>query len=210
MAKQRTFSPAQLADVRRRLETTSEHVSAIAASIGCDRGTIYGWARKGNWTPRRERPPSDLAPSGFAATAAADEDALAMQPPHSNVAVARPTHEAATPPAFDQPALVRRLERAVEDEIGAVERLIAQLRMGQGRLIETERAARTLASLTRTLKEISGLRGADNADAEADDIPRDIDELRRVLAGRLDRLEREQGIAGGDASDDAERSSLRD
>src|SRR5439155_27380913 len=53
---------------------------------------------------------------------------------------------------------------------------------------ELERAARALAALTRTLRELNGLLSqcqAPAADADDDEPPEDIDEFRRVLAQRI-------------------------
>jgi hypothetical protein len=87
-------------------------------------------------------------------------------------------------------ALVARVSTSVEREHSAVEQLLRETNTTAALDAETERRARTLASLTRTLRELSQLQQAE-AKPKADDddaIPRDIDELRRELARRLDRL----------------------
>jgi hypothetical protein len=60
------------------------------------------------------------------------------------------------------------------------------------RRTEAERRARTLASLARTLTEVRKLRAEeDKLKPQHDDGPTDIDEFRRELSKKLDRLVRE-------------------
>lgn len=95
--------------------------------------------------------------------------------------------------------IVARVQRAIDRELEKIEQLIdggdPSLRS------EAERTARTLATLARTLKEITRLtarKKTTTAKRRADDdaIPRDLDEFRRELARRLDAL-----VAGEAASD---------
>ena len=55
---------------------------------------------------------------------------------------------------------------------------------------EAERRARTLASLARTLREVTALRLSEKKEKREDDdaVPRDLSELRLALARRLDQL----------------------
>lgn len=109
---------------------------------------------------------------------------------HPRVAAAAP------PPSEPAPeAVVDHLERTVERELDAIEKILARLPRGDDRAMQAERAARTLASLTRTLNEVQRLRRAQAANgptpaqtesADDDDMPRDIDEFRRELARRID------------------------
>lgn len=91
-------------------------------------------------------------------------------------------------------AMVARIRRTVEREISTVEDSLARIDelVPRG---DAEKAARTLASLVKTLIELQRLEagaGADTAkDPDEDGI--DIDEFRRDLARRLDALR-----AGGD------------
>lgn len=84
-------------------------------------------------------------------------------------------------------ALAARIQAAAEREIAAVERILAAL--GASDPAETESSARTLASLARTLRELVHLDVVPPASKPDDEeLPRDLDELRRTLAQRLDRL----------------------
>ncbi|MDX6806555.1 hypothetical protein [Terrihabitans rhizophilus] len=90
--------------------------------------------------------------------------------------------------------MVARIRRTVEREISTVEDSLARIDelVPRG---DAEKAARTLASLVKTLIELQRLEagaGAGTAkDPDEDGI--DIDEFRRDLARRLDALR-----AGGD------------
>lgn len=89
-------------------------------------------------------------------------------------------------------AIAAQLERTVERELAAIARILAKLPAGDERAAAAERAARTLASLTRTLNEVQRLRreaaepAPASAEAEPDDMPRDIEEFRRELARRIE------------------------
>jgi len=99
--------------------------------------------------------------------------------------------EAAAKPADG--VLIDRVSRSIERELGAIERIIG-VRAKRGQRTETERRARTLASLARTLAELRKLRSERERTRPRDDdaIPRDLDELRRALSRRLDQM-----VAGG-------------
>ncbi len=84
-------------------------------------------------------------------------------------------------------ALAVRIRNVVEREIAAVERVLDAVGAADGG--EAERSARTLASVSRTLREIAALNQPDEVtppdEADDDPIPRDIDEFRRELARRI-------------------------
>jgi hypothetical protein len=85
--------------------------------------------------------------------------------------------------------LLERVSGAIEDELNQIESMVS------GRLVplrqngHAERRARMLASLARTLREVMQLRaGEEKAQRDDDAVPRDINELRRELASRLERI----------------------
>jgi hypothetical protein len=96
--------------------------------------------------------------------------------------------------AAERRVLVRNVREKIDREIGAVERVLSA--DGGSAAPGTERAARTLASLVRTLRELARY---DEEQARAarpeveDDAVADIDALREALARRLDRLREERG-----------------
>jgi hypothetical protein len=93
-----------------------------------------------------------------------------------------------TAPGEDVVALVERVARAVDRELAEVEGIVGSLQ-GKSRPTEAERRARTLASLARTLSEVRRLRAADETQMPDDvDRPRDLEELRQRLSGRLAQM----------------------
>jgi phage terminase Nu1 subunit (DNA packaging protein) len=85
-------------------------------------------------------------------------------------------------------ALAERIHAVAEREIAVVEQIVAAL--GNAEKVEAEGAARTLASLARTLRELLQLDVPPaNPDSKHDEpCPRDIDELRRSLERKLEAL----------------------
>src|SRR5207237_10392451 len=86
-------------------------------------------------------------------------------------------------------------QSAVARVLPAIEATVATLAAGATHPRELERAARALAALTRTLRELNGFlsqRQAAAADAhdddahDDDDMPEDIDAFRLDLARRID------------------------
>jgi hypothetical protein len=88
---------------------------------------------------------------------------------------------------YDRRSTIERVRCAVDREIAAVEAALSRLGSLTRRVPESERAARTLASLVKTLTELKRLETASD-EGEADDGPADIDEFRRDLARRLHGL----------------------
>jgi len=180
----RGVSPAALIEARRLYEESSLSVASIAALLGVHRTTVNYHARKRGWqrSEAARRAPRPLPPP---------RDSRATPAP---VIATFPDATATALAMLARGELVARLARQIEQEIAAVERLVARTmreREADG-AAETERTARTLAVLVRTLRELSALERA-NADAgEDEDGPRDADAFRRELAATLERL-----LAGG-------------
>jgi hypothetical protein len=84
-------------------------------------------------------------------------------------------------------AIVPRLQGAVGRVLPAIEAIVTRLATAPMPPREMERAARALAALTRTLRELNALLGQRQAREDDDDRPpRDVDALRRELARRLE------------------------
>lgn len=90
--------------------------------------------------------------------------------------------------------LIGRLIARVEIEIAAVERLVAKAGLEPQAGLEGERAARTLAVLVRSLRELVALERGALEPTENEEPPRDPDAYRRELAATLERV-----LAGGAA-----------
>jgi hypothetical protein len=84
-------------------------------------------------------------------------------------------------------ALAARLWRAAERQAAEVEARIAD---GPRPAVESERDAKVLAVLARTLRELSAAEAAhkDEIDEDEDAAPDTIEELRSALRDRLRRL----------------------
>ncbi|NWG25924.1 MAG: hypothetical protein HXY30_16170 [Pseudorhodoplanes sp.] len=106
-------------------------------------------------------------------------------PRRNNVARRRPFRD-------DRVALVGRMMIAAEAQVREIEARLA----GEGAPPDRARDARTLAVLARTMRELIAVdslrRGGDQRvkkqERHDDPVPRDVDELRRRLARRLDEL----------------------
>jgi hypothetical protein len=105
-------------------------------------------------------------------------------------------------------SLVARLWRTAERQVRDIE---VRLARDQQEPAERERDARVLAVLVKTLRELTALDEA-KADmksqpeapaADDDAVPRDLDELRRELARRVDRLRQRRAADGPAGGSDA-------
>ncbi|HSI42395.1 MAG TPA: hypothetical protein VLA00_17755 [Xanthobacteraceae bacterium] len=159
----RTLSPEAVDEARRLYEHSRVPLTRIAEGLGISRSTLNQYRRRWGWVPRGQRIPEGEAPT----------------PPPDTRANRR--------------ALIARLAARVEREIAAVEQLIAAAGLQPGAGNDAERAARTLAVLVRTLRELAALERAEPP-SEDEEEPRDADTYRRELAATLDRL-----LAGGAA-----------
>jgi hypothetical protein len=94
------------------------------------------------------------------------------------------------PPPASGFELITRVTSAIERELNKIEVIVGGHRIRPSERTESERRARTLASLARTLNEVTRLRSqhAKPEDDEDDAVPRDLDELRETLARRLETL----------------------
>lgn len=213
MTQRKIIPPELLADLRRDYEQTDIPVDDLAARAGMSKQSFYNWVRTYKWMKRvhvvgRRAAPRHEGLEFWGEKAVRD---AAAGPPLVEVArvevqeVATETPEpaAATSAVVVPPGpahkidLAARIQRSVERELDGVERVLGLLKPQDGN--EAERAARTLASLARTLREIVSLDDKPSAEPEDDDDagPRDMDEFRRDLARRIDAIiaEREGPIS---------------
>jgi hypothetical protein len=170
MALMRRVKPIDIVEVRRLYEQTNLPVDHIAAMHGMCRNALYRRVHKWGW--RMRRPTIEL-----------------HDPPRGPDEVS-PTAGSAAGEMFDIAATAARIHRAIACELEAIETVIAQLTPGAGE--EAERAARVLASLTRTLLEVArldlrGIRGASSED-ENDRGPADPAEFVAELVRRMDEF----------------------
>jgi hypothetical protein len=198
------LEPQRVAEARWFYEHTTIPVPAIAERLGVGASTLFRHARRLGWRPRRRQhqwpdvaaaaPPietiAQMAPTSPTAPGA---PAPADEPGGDAISSPEQTTQSG---AGEDRSLGLRLQRAVERELAAVEAIISRLGRYSQHPGEAERAARTLASLARTLNEVMRLNAPQPPPAADDEpVPRDFDELRRALSQKLERLVAEQSGA---------------
>jgi hypothetical protein len=168
----------KIAEAKYLYENTLVPVDDIAAMLGISRRTLASRVNEWGWRKRK--------------TGA--QDVMRVRRSAANgrqmvVSKAMPRRGSGEHPQApqDRIALAERIQAVAEREIAAVEQILRVL--GASDPVETEAAARTLASLARTLRELMHLEILPPTCEPVDDeLPRDLDELRRALARRLDQL----------------------
>jgi hypothetical protein len=179
MAKQRIeVAPALVAEGRRLYEKTLMPMRDIAALLGISRRTLQNRVNEWKWQPRQfsGRPIELLhAMRGAVMAVATDPSPVSAGVP-ADGDIARQRKEIAA-----------RIQGVVVQHLSAVEKVLAAL--GAADALEAERESRTLASLSRTVREIAVLNASEpqapRDEADDDPIPSDIDEFRRELARRI-------------------------
>ncbi len=181
MTAKKIIPPDVLAEARRLYEQTNAPVGDIAALVGVSRSNLYERVRALGWRSRHAKPTFSLARVVSEAVA---------QPLPEPQPLAVPVVLDAAAAAQQRLAIAQRMMSVAEREMDAIERIIAVLRPADA--LEADHSARTLASVSRTLRDIAQLTkpGAEPTTDEVshDPVPRDIDEFRRTLAIRIEGL----------------------
>ncbi len=128
-------------------------------------------------------------------------EAKARAPDHQGRARRSAVERVNDPPPAAGQALIARVSRAIERELTQIEAIVGGHYVAPRQRTEAERRARTLASLARTLREVTTLRLSEKKEKREDDdaVPRDLGELRLALARRLDQLVADAKTAHPDA-----------
>ncbi len=186
MVAKKVIAPDVLSEARRLYEQTAVPVSDIADMMGLSRTALYNRLPKLGWTIRRDR---------TATIPERAEGEAALSPAGAVMMDA----EAA---AQQRVIVAQRLMAIVEREMDAIERIVAVLRPSDSR--EAEHSARTLASVSRTMRDIALLaKPADEAptdDDNRDTVPRNIDEFRIALAARIEAIIESRPAGAGQGS----------
>jgi transposase-like protein len=201
------LTPEAWAQIRADYEHSETPIEDICAAHGISSGTLRNRMRRWNWT--RRRPP--ISPDGPPPlpTPPPAEPAARVLPAEPHIAPAPPAlpaapqiaSEIAGAPVDATPAqIARRLQGAVARVLPAIEVTLGKLTAQANHPREMERAARALAALTRTLRELNALLAQHAVPAEDD--PKTLDEFRQHLMRRMDAIiaERQQRGADGSAS----------
>jgi len=182
------FTSEQQAEISRLHTRTLMPVRDIAALMGVSRKTIQKYAKEWGLPPRRPvSRPIELTHAVRGAVMA-DMSAGRLAPaPLSGEALEQ--HRA---------AIALRILQAVEQQIGAIQRVLAKLDPSDKD--ESERTARMLASISRALRDAAELNRPEHGrpydDPRQDPVPGDIDQFRNELARRIRRIvEAERGPA---------------
>ena len=169
-------TPEALARARHLYEDTGMPVEDIAKFLDIGETTFYNRLRAGWKWKKRNRRLADL-----------DAAAAANVPLERVREIAEPAKK-----TLEKISMIDRVRSAVETEIAKIEEVLRRAEGVHLRSTDAERAARTLATLVRTLKELAALElpaaGKGNDETDSEDEFRDLEEFRRSLAGRLDRL----------------------
>ena len=175
MPKFIAIPPEKIAEVRKLYEGTNVPVRDLASLCGLGVTTFLRRVDLWGWKRRKLR--------------MKDYDAAAKVEVESIREAAAPALRIA-----ENETLIGRVRAAVEREIVAIEAVLARVEGARLRSTDAERAARTLATLVKTLREVAALQRDENTEAEGDDGSedefRDLKEFRSELAERLDRLRR--------------------
>lgn len=172
MPKFIVLPPEKIAEVRKLYEGTNVPVRDLASICGLGVTTFLKRVKLWGWKPRNYR--------------MRDYDAAAQRDIESIREIAAPAIAAA-----ENETLIDRVRAAVEREIVAIEAVLARVEGAKLRSTDAERAARTLATLVKTLREVAALQRdekPEQASGEGEDEFRDLEEFRSELAERLDRL----------------------
>lgn len=197
----RSVSPEALEEARRLYERTNVPVQQVADLLGISKSTFNLRRQRWGWTPRMARIPGAPAPRADLPLQDLQElimdDPPAAGPPPVTGAVGAAAPAEAAPASRGE--LINRLVRRIEREIAALERLVALAGLAvaarpEASQADSERAARTLAILVRSLRELAAL-DREQPDGSDDDADRDADAFRRELGRTLERV-----LAGGEAA----------
>ena len=203
------------AQMRHDYEHTDKPVQDICREHGTTPNTLRDRVRRWGWTPRRlpipaEGPPPtpapQIAPAAPPVPIVPQIDMAAPSEPdaHRSEPAAAPAvpHAAGGQDAPAEPAqIARRLQGAVARVLPAIETILAKLAAASTQPREMERAARALAALTRTLRELNALLGQHIV--PDDDGPATLDEFRQDLARKIDGIIAARRERSGDSAEPA-------
>lgn len=170
-------TPEAIAHARHLYENTAMPVADIAKILEIGQCTLYKRKAEWGWRPRNLK------------LAELDDAAKANVPLKELSEIAEPAKK-----IVEKISLLDRVRSAVENEIIKIDDVLQRVESVHLRSTDAERAARTLAMLVRTLRELTALEKPADAKVgeedkrEASDEFRDLDEFRSSLAERLDRL----------------------
>ena len=174
-----TAADTRVAEARRLYEQGSMPVHKISAHCGLTKTELYIAAKRDGWAMRSDAGRTRRGGPREAGPFLSGEGVQGV--------------------AGRRKALIARAWALAEAQKNDLERRIRRLQSSDAPSAQRERDARAMAALIRALKELAALDGArtsdggkqDDSEAGAD-FPRDVDELKAVLARHLEGLRRER------------------
>lgn len=194
------IAPELVAEGKRLYEQTQTPVQDIAALMGVTRWTLHSRIKEWGWL-RRRRPKMPVEPHDAARGALVAAMTDNAPPPAGGVVLAPVSPER-------RAVAAARIQNAVESALGAVERVLDKLDPADA--AEAERDGRTLAGVSRTLRELSAAnqlpQASQSHETDDDPVPADIDEFRFELVRRIRgfieaRRQSAGGLHGGPEAD---------
>lgn len=172
MTKFIALPPEKIAELRKLYEGTDIPVRDLAKMCGLGQTTFLNRVKVWGWKGRRQRI------KDYDHAAKAEVEAI-REVAGSAMVIA------------ENESLIDRVRAAVEREIVAIEAVLTRVEGARLRSADAERAARTLATLVKTLREVAALQRDEKPEHETgaeEDEFRDLEEFRAELAERLDRI----------------------
>ena len=199
----RPVAPELLTEARRLYEQTSVPVRDIAAMVGLAERTLYTRIWKWKWRMRKDRIPAEPPP-------APPEDGENEQAPAHASAPPIPEPAAAPPAAFsfrpqraaeeENVSVAVRLQRVIERQMAATERLIEKLSPSAADAGEATKAAQALSLLVRLTREQQAIGAPAKSEGKDEQQPRSDDELRSELVREVEAaLAAQSGEGSGGA-----------
>jgi transposase-like protein len=162
------LTPDAWAQIRYDYEHTDRPVADICAEHGISSGTLRDRMRRWHWRRRREPIPREGPPACLVVdgTIAPSGTAVIVAHPAARAPVPADYARGAAPPvAAVQPAegaaapLAPALQKAVTTVLPAIQQTLTRIAEGRAYPDDAAKTARALETLTRTLRELSGLPG---------------------------------------------------
>jgi transposase-like protein len=160
------LTPEAWAQIRYDYEHTDRPVADICAEHGISSGTLRDRMRRWHWRRRREPIPREGPPAFLVVEQASAPTGTAMivakpstPAPAEDGSGAAPPVAALRPAAGDAGPLAPALQKAVTTVLPAIQQTLARIAEGRAYPDDAAKTARALETLTRTLRELSGLPG---------------------------------------------------
>ncbi|HEY4143428.1 MAG TPA: hypothetical protein VGM57_18575 [Pseudolabrys sp.] len=198
MVAKKQIAPELLTEAKRLYEQTLAPVDDIAGMLGISRTPFYRIVRSEGWRNRRAR----VATFQFAKALGGSAVLIASpaEQPRAMVVAVDPL------PPQQRLVLAESLMTATTEALDAIKRVTAQIQPANP--IEAEANARSMASISRSLREIAILIKPDEVtppnEADDDPVPRDIDEFRYELARRIRGFIESRRLGAGGVSAQSE------